>query len=159
MELAPEEIADIVTGHEIAELREAGYVVVGTAALDALFNEGVAFADYDEGKGINEPEPDGYSGGADEVRRRAVARAIACELGPSRADARAANELELALRRVVASYDPTDPSNLVGMMYPHEGELREVVEAQNVGRQLQLRLATMPGELRVTIKSVPIEPT
>jgi hypothetical protein len=44
------------------------------------------------------------------------------------------------------------------MMFPHEGELREIVEAQNVEGRLHVRLATMPGEIRVTIKSVPIEP-
>ncbi len=146
---------EIITRHEIAELEQAGYVVVVRMALDELFDAGVAFADYDEGKGINAPEPDGYSGGADEVRRRAVARAIACELR-SRAEARAANELDLALRLVAASHDPT---NLVGMMYPHGGELREIVEAQNVGGQLRVRLAAMPGEIRLTITSVPIEPT
>jgi hypothetical protein len=45
-------------------------------ALEALFDEGVNFADYDEGKKRSE-EPDGYfDGGEVEVRRRAVDRAM-----------------------------------------------------------------------------------
>jgi hypothetical protein len=47
-----------------------------TKALEALFDEGVNFADYDEGK-MNTTEPDGYKNGdIGEVRRRAVARAL-----------------------------------------------------------------------------------
>lgn len=66
---------EIITRHEIAELEQAGYVVVAFVGLDALFDEGVNFADYDEGK--MRPEPDGYADGVAEVRRRAVARARA----------------------------------------------------------------------------------
>ena len=45
-------------------------------ALESLFDEGVNFADFDEGK--NRPAPDGYGNGdIDEVRRRAVDRALA----------------------------------------------------------------------------------
>ena len=48
------------------------------AALEALFDEGVNFADYDEGK-MNTTQPDGYEHrGVDvvEIRRRAVERAF-----------------------------------------------------------------------------------
>ena len=47
-------------------------------ALDALFDEGVNFADYDEGK-MNTTQPDGYEHRAvdvAEIRRRAVDRAL-----------------------------------------------------------------------------------
>ena len=49
------------------------------AALEALFDEGVNFADYDEGHFADEPDGyDAHAGGANkvEVRSRAVARAL-----------------------------------------------------------------------------------
>jgi hypothetical protein len=48
------------------------------AALEALFDEGANFADYDEGK-MNAKQPDGYDHrnvDTREVRRRAVDRAL-----------------------------------------------------------------------------------
>lgn len=65
------------------------------------------------------------------------------------------DSLDEAARRITAAYDPSDPTNLVGMMYPHDGELREIVEAQFVDSQPTVRLAAAPEHVTITITRVP----
>ena len=56
---------------------------------------------------------------------------------------------------MAAAYDPENPSNLVGQRCLHDGELREIAEAEMVGGQMQVRLAPATGDVTITIRSVP----
>lgn len=59
-------------------------------------------------------------------------------------------DVERAMTDLRAAYDPTEPANLVGMPYPHEGQLRTIVEAQMVDGQMCVRLAPIAEEIVVT---------
>lgn len=69
------------------------------------------------------------------------------------ADTESLNDAALAL---AAAYDPSDP-NLVGMMIPHDGELREIVDAAIVDGKLTVRCAAGPEHVTLTITKTPIE--
>jgi len=58
-------------------------------------------------------------------------------------------EIEDATRRLAETYDPSDPSKLVGMMYPWKGELREIIDAKLVDGQMYARFSSSPE--RITI--------
>lgn len=62
-----------------------------------------------------------------------------------------------AARRITAAYDPSDPTNLVGMMVPHEGELREIVDAAFVDGEMRVRFAAQPESVTLTITTHPID--
>lgn len=138
---------EIITPHEIAELKAAGYVVVPERQ----------FREYEEAlREIYALRPGGTCKpgvcnwpGVERLAREALAEGAEIAMAPALAE---------AARRLTAAYDPENPSNLIGMMYPHDGELREIVEAEFVGAQMQVRLAPQPGDVRVTIRSVPTPP-
>lgn len=65
--------------------------------------------------------------------------------------------LDEASRRFLAAYDPSDPTNLVGMMVPHEGELREIVDAAFVDGEMRVRFAAQPESITLTITTAPIK--
>lgn len=62
--------------------------------------------------------------------------------------------LEDAANALLAAYDPSSPANLVGMTIPHDGGLREIVDAAVVDGQLTVRLAAVPERVTVTINTV-----